>query len=172
MSTFEGEVEESEEGQVRPKTIIYFEWIILGTLLLNTLRSYLDWDRIIGQALAKDAPIRTLLALYYFPLTIIIGSLLLFGVLTLLVSRRRSKIAMWVSIGLFAISFAVFVLDIVDDFIRARLPSEHMMRVLEHISQAAAYALLFTPSARRWMNREDEKEREAVSSSARPYHFT
>jgi len=142
---------------VRPKTIVYFEWIILGTLLFNTVRSYLDWDRIIGQTLARDAPIRTLLGLYYFPLTLIIGSFVLFGVLTLLVSRRRSRIAMWVSIGLFAISFAVFVLDIVHDINRARLPSEDMMRALEHISQAVAYGLLFTPSARRWMRREDEK---------------
>jgi len=135
---------------VRPKTIVYFEWIILATLLFNTVRSYLDWDRAIGRQNVADV-------LYYVSLTIVIGSFVLFGVLTLLVSRRRSKIAMWVSIGLFAISFAVFVLDIVDDIIRARLPSEHM-RALEHISQAAAYALLFTPSARRWMRREDEKE--------------
>jgi hypothetical protein len=150
---------------VRPKTIVYFEWIMLGTFLFNTVRSYLDWDRAIGRQNVADV-------LYYGSLTIVIGSFVLFGVLTLLVSRRRSKIAMWVSIGLFAISFAVFVLDIVDDIIRAWLPSEHLMRALEHISQAAAYALLFTPSARRWMNREDEKEREAASSGARPHHFT
>ena len=134
---------------MRPKTIVYFEWIILATLLFNTVRSYLDWDRAIGRQNVADV-------LYYVSLTIVIGSFVLFGVLTLLVSRRRSKIAMWVSIGLFAISFAVFVLDTVLDIIRAQLPSDHMMRALEHISQAVAFALLFTPSARRWMRREDK----------------
>lgn len=138
---------------MRPKTIVYFEVITFGTLLFNTLRSYLDWDRIL-----RPAPIESLLLRYYVPLTIIIGSFVLYGTLTLLVSRRRSKIAMWVSIALFSISVAFLVLEFVTDIIHTRLVPEHMIRALEHISHGVGYGLLFTPSARRWINREDEKD--------------
>jgi hypothetical protein len=108
---------------MRPKTIVYFERIIFGTLLLAVLQVYLSWDRIKAFG---NPPDRDLQAVIYLIVLIVMSALV--GTLTVLVSRRRSKISMWVSIGLFAISFAVFVLDIVDDIIRARLPSEHIMR--------------------------------------------
>ena len=137
---------------MRPKTIVYFELISIGTLVFNTLRSYLDWDRIL-----RPAPFESLFLRYYFPLTIIIGSFVLFGVLTLLVSRRRSKIAMWVSIALFCISFMFFVQGVALDSMRAPLISKHIILAVEYVSQGVAYGLLFTRSARRWMNREDAK---------------
>ncbi|MBO0755136.1 MAG: hypothetical protein J2P54_04700, partial [Bradyrhizobiaceae bacterium] len=74
--------------------------------------------------------------------------------LALLVSRRRSKIAMWVSITLFALD-AVFVTRVV--LIGTVSPIEIAIRGLAVlIVKGVAYSLLFTPSARRWMNREDK----------------
>ncbi|HEY2528597.1 MAG TPA: hypothetical protein VGJ20_11735 [Xanthobacteraceae bacterium] len=35
---------------MRPKTIVYFEWIIFGTRLLGAFQSYLTWDRTIALA--------------------------------------------------------------------------------------------------------------------------
>jgi hypothetical protein len=40
----------SREAAVRPKTIVYFERIIFGTLLVGVLQSYLHWDRIVQAA--------------------------------------------------------------------------------------------------------------------------
>jgi hypothetical protein len=137
-------------GTVRPKTVVYFEWIIFGTLLLEVLQTYLSWD----QAIAITA---TMYGNSAVAVNLIaqIFSFVLFATLTLLVSRRRSKIAMWVSIALFALGLAVFVVG----NIRALLLESvtFMLAVLQCIGQFVAYALLFTPSARRWMNREDEK---------------
>ncbi|MBO0754687.1 MAG: hypothetical protein J2P54_02410 [Bradyrhizobiaceae bacterium] len=127
-------------------------------LLLDVLQSYHDWDRLAQTAtmVAQRSPRQALLFVAII-LTIIIGGFVLIGTLTLLVSRRRSKIAMWVSIALFAISFAVLVLDIGSDITSARLVWEHLITALEHIGAGVALGLLFTPSARRWMSRKDEK---------------
>jgi uncharacterized membrane protein YhaH (DUF805 family) len=136
---------------VRPKTIVYFEGIIFGTLLVGVLQVYLIWDQAIARAIAENAPLdrNTAVALI---LTVEIFNNVLVGTLTLLVSRRRSKIAMWVSIALFAISHSVWFIEPPMDW----LGSETMLSALQTIGQVVAYGLLFTPSARRWMNREDD----------------
>jgi hypothetical protein len=129
---------------VRPKTIVYFERIVFGTLLFSALQIYLNWGRIIAQATPPNQ-------------SLFIGSLIfgfvLVGTLTLLVSRRRSKIAMWVSIANLAIGLSV-------PFVQGQLGSITIMAGLASALQVAAYGLLFNPSARRWMNRDDEKLRE------------
>ena len=134
---------------MRPKTIVYFEWIIFGGLLVDTFWNYLEWDRLVW-----PAQVKSLLVIYVVPLTIIIGTFVLFGVLTLLVSRRRNKIAMWVSIALFAIGLSVWFArpPTADEL----LGSDTILSALQTIGQGVAYYLLFTPSARRWMNREDK----------------
>ncbi|HEY2529815.1 MAG TPA: hypothetical protein VGJ20_18040 [Xanthobacteraceae bacterium] len=127
---------------MRPKTIVYFEWIIFGTLVLGAFQSYLDWDRAV--------------TVYPNPAVLIIFPIFMFvlgGTLILLVSRRRSKIAMWVLI-------ATSVLDLLGFLVAANglLESDDIiMAALQEIAQVVAYGLLFTPSARRWMNREDAK---------------
>ena len=147
-------------GTVRPKTIVYFEQIIFGVLLLGVLYNYLSWDQIIGEALAKDATLDRNTA-FVIAIAAITFNYVLVGTLTLLVSRRRSKIAMWVLIALSALVLSRFALDIVQSQL---LLVSDIIPVLQCIGQVLAYGLLFTPSARRWMNREDEKEREAASS--------
>jgi len=136
---------------VRPKTIVYFERMIFAVLLLDILQTYLDWDQIIAQV-AMSHPNSSAVAL---PLTVTVFVLVLVATLTLLISRRRSKIAMWVSIAMFTLDlFVVFVQSTTDE---TWLGSDIIFAALEHIGQGVAYSLLFTPSARRWMNREDEK---------------
>jgi len=147
-------------GTVRPKTIVYFEQIIFGVLLLGVFYNYLSWDQIIGEALAKDATLDRNTA-FVIAIAAITFNYVLVGTLTLLVSRRRSKIAMWVLIALSALVLSRFALDIVQSQL---LLVSDIIPVLQCIGQVLAYGLLFTPSARRWMNREDEKEREAASS--------
>jgi hypothetical protein len=150
----EGEAEESGEGQVRPKTIVYFERLVFGTLLLSALHNYLVWDQIIGPALAEDAALdrNTAVAI---AITAIIFNFVLVGTLTLLVSHRRSKIAMWLLIAQGALVLSLTALGIIQA--RRLLASDVIWEALEIVGQVVAYALLFTSSARRWMRREDEK---------------
>jgi hypothetical protein len=132
----------------RPKTIVCFEWIIFGTLLVGVLQTYLTWDQVIAQAATLDH--NTAVA---FILAVIIFAYVLIGTLTLLVSRRRSKIAMWVSIVLYAIGLYALVESVSHEQVGSAL----IMTALGEIARGAAYSLLFTPSARRWMSRKDEK---------------
>ena len=133
---------------MRPKTIVYFERIIFGVLLLIALQWYLIWP-------ADNYVTATYIAVQLFKFVLI-------ATLTLLVSRRRSKIAMWVSIALFALSLvATLVAHITfgtTDISDLAVSSD--LAVL--IGKGVAYALLFTPSAWHWMNREDEKDGKAA----------
>jgi hypothetical protein len=133
---------------VRPKTIVYFEWIIFGTLLLSVLQVYLIWDRIYWFGNPPDRNLQAAIFLIF-----LIFMFALAATLTLLVSRRRSKIAMWVSIALAAYGIWSFVSGI----IHGRLLGSEIIPALQWVGQVVAYGLLFTPSARRWMSREDEK---------------
>ena len=130
---------------MRPKTIVYFERLIFGTLLLGVLQSYLGWDRAIAVAATAERDWAVA-----FTLTVLIFTFVLIGTLTLLVSRRRSRIAMWVSIAMFALGLPVLVQQIT----RGQLLGSDIIAALQGIGQVVAYGLLFTPSARRWMNRE------------------
>jgi hypothetical protein len=128
---------------VRPKTIVYFERIMFGILLLGTLQ------------LLAIAPVAT----WY--ILILIFSLLVVT-LTLLVSRRRSKVAMWILIAWFVLNVtnAIWLILLESNIIVATVSigAEARIRILlQGTGQAAALGLLFTRSARRWMNREDEK---------------
>jgi hypothetical protein len=130
---------------VRPKTIIYFERIIFGTLLLGVLQIYLSWDRVIAQAATSNHNSAFVIIILIFGFTLV-------GTLTLLVSRRRSKIAMWVSIANFAIGLSGFF---VQSITGGQLASDIIMTGLGTVVQVVAYGLLFTPSAGRWMSRKD-----------------
>jgi hypothetical protein len=133
---------------VRPRAIVYFERIIFGTLLLGVLQSYLGWNRVIAAAPAADGN-----SAVAFTLIILTFTFVLIGTLTLLVSRRRSKIAMWISIALFVLGLPSFVQTV----IRGVLFASNLIAVLQAIAQGVAYGLLFTPSARRWMSRKGER---------------
>jgi hypothetical protein len=132
---------------VRPKTIVYFEWINFGTLLVGVLQSYLTWDRVEQAVAAYPGGARQIIIMLVFMYA-------LFATLILLVSRRRSKIAMWILIALVALG----LYGLVEAVIRGQLGSDVMNTALGEIIQGVALGLLFTPSARRWMNRKDEKD--------------
>src|SRR6516164_8588448 len=124
---------------MRPKTIVYFERITFGTILLSALQQLAIAQGVF--ATIEQGANWYILILIFF---------LLVATLTLLVSRRRSKIAMWILIAWFAINVMNAIIVIESNIIVA----EGLIRVLLGIGQAVAFALLFTPSARRWMRRE------------------
>ena len=140
---------------MRPKSIVYFERIIFGVLLLDILQTYLGWDQIIAQV-AMSHPNSSAVAR---ALTVTVFFLVLVATLTLLVSRRRSKIAMWILIAWVVLGLSLFLVRLVQS--TGGLLGLNIVRVigagLYFIGEGAAVGLLFTPSARRWMRREDEK---------------
>jgi peptidoglycan/LPS O-acetylase OafA/YrhL len=138
---------------MRPKTIVYFEGIMFGSILIGILENYLDWDGTVqaAQSISNNLPVA-------FTLTILIFSFVVAGALTLLVSRRRSKVAMWVLIALYAFNILVSFDDFIQSITGGLLRLDFIIPALQNIGEGVAYALLFTPSARRWMRREDEQK--------------
>ena len=120
---------------MRPKTIVAFETIMFATLGLGLMRTWLDWDSLAQIASAG------------FALTVLIFTLGVIGGLTILVSRRRSKIAMWIMIGLSILGLPMFFSLAASGL----LIGSAWISALQSIGQFIAYGLLFTPSARSWL---------------------
>jgi len=76
---------------------------------------------------------------------------MLFATLTLLVSRRRCKIAMWILIAWFVLNVTSAIILLTTNII------VYLGRIwiLQAVGQVVAHGL--PPSARRWMRRGDEK---------------
>lgn len=131
----------------RPWSIVDFERILLGSLALGVLKTWLDWDLLIAQASESNSgnPVGFTL----FTLAFSFGSVVL---MTLLVSRGRSRIAMWVSVVLYALG-----LPMVIGFIASGMSiGSPALTLLQSFAQLVGYGLLFTPSARRWLRKEPE----------------
>ena len=120
---------------MRPKTIAAFELIMFATLGLGLIKVWLDWDSLAQTASAG------------FTLSVLVITVGLIGGLTLLISRRRSKIAMWISIVLFVLGLPAFFI-----VAASGLPiGSAWISALQMVGQLVAYGLLFTPSARLWL---------------------
>jgi hypothetical protein len=115
-----------------------FRWVTFGTILLGALQQL---------SIAPDVPTWVILTLIFNVLV---------ATLTLLVSRRRGKIAMWILIAWFVLNVANAIILIIL-FESNVIVALGRIRSLQGIGSGVAFGLLFTPSARRWMNREDEK---------------
>jgi hypothetical protein len=128
---------------MRPQAIIWFERLNLSTLVLGVVQSWLAWDALmkIGQSVAF------ILGVQIFSFGLVIA-------LTLLVSRRRSKVAMWVLIVFFVLGLPTMFKVLRDGM----LFGSHAISAIQTIAQFAALALLFTGPARRWMNRESDTD--------------
>jgi len=118
----------------RPTEIIWFERIIIATLAVGVFNSWLAWPELSAMA-GPEFAISTQL----FTLAVILG-------LTLLISRRRSNVAKWISVAMIVIGLPFAVIAEA----RGMVPGSIVIRIAQTLGQAIAYALLFTPSARRW----------------------
>ncbi|MBV7256028.1 hypothetical protein KCG44_04430 [Pacificimonas sp. WHA3] len=127
---------------MRPSPIIWFERLIFASLLIEAVHSYLSREQLLADAGGMGFSPAAFVVIVH----IVVGGLLIW--LTLLVSRRRSKAAMWVSIILFMVGLP-FTYDMIaaDNSVFA-----NVLLVLQLLVGLIAYGLLFTPSARTWMN--------------------
>jgi len=121
---------------MRPQTIVNFERIVFATLILGLLQSYLGWERSAQMTSAG------------FVITVQAVTVGLIAGLTLLVAHRRSRVAKWIMIVLFALGLPVFFKTISHG---APLSSV-WITVLQTGGQLIAYSLLFSDSARYWFS--------------------
>ena len=144
----------------RPKTIVYFERIMLATLLFGFVKLY-HFIAIYGKFYGSMSHALDLL---YFRVIYGVLTIGVFLVITLLVSRGRSKIAMWVLFAAAVVSFLPFI-----QALNAEAKQEVGMAIgdtqalvvarvfffagiLQGLAQVAACGLLITSSARRWIS--------------------
>ena len=120
---------------MRPLSITSFERLSFAAIALGLVKAF-----ILRNLAAAIGPLFYGTQLF---------SLVLFVALTLLVSRRRSKVAMWILIVLFVINLP-FPFDTASMLI-IKGPLR-WLTVAQLLVQAIGLGLLFTPSARLWMN--------------------
>ena len=126
---------------MRPATIVTFERLIFAMLALGLVQLWSNLQKL--TTLPKG-----------FVLMIAAAMVALIILLTLLVSRRRSKVAMWISIVLFLLGLPALVTTVRLMLAGVVMPLAGGMDVMQNLLELIAYGLLFTPSARRWMNKE------------------
>jgi hypothetical protein len=130
---------------MRPKSIVYFEALYLASLAIGLVQSYLGWDELAG--IASPAFI---LSVQLFTFGLIIA-------LTLFVSRRRIKVALWILLALFVVGLPLFLQQVAS----GSLAGSGWIAGLQFAMQLVAMGLAFTPSARSWLNHD-----RAVTSGA------
>jgi hypothetical protein len=126
---------------MRPATIVTFERLIFAALALGLVQSWFDRD----QLMPRGSVVAVATAAVMFALIIL---------LTLRVSRWRSKVAMWSSIVLFVIGLPSLVMTMELTRRGAVTGLAAVSSIMQTLLQLIAYGLLFTPSARRWLNKE------------------
>jgi hypothetical protein len=126
---------------MRPATIVTFERLIFATLALGLVQAWLNRERLMpGGSLVVLLVMIVMIALLVF--------------LTLLVSRRRSKVAMWISIILWVLGLPALVRTMLLSLAGDVTMLAAVMDILQNLIALVAYAVLFMPSARRWLNKE------------------
>lgn len=122
---------------MRPTEIAWFERIVIATLVLGALNSWLAWPQLV--ALGGTA----------FLITVQVFTLGIILLLTLLISRRGSNVAKWISVALFVLGLPFSIQDLA----AGTALGSPIISIAQLAAQAVAFALLFTPASRRWFNR-------------------
>jgi hypothetical protein len=127
---------------------VAFEWLYFGSLAIGLVRVIMDWEDV----LALDGlPPGVMLAA-------IAASLLLYASLILLVSRRRSRVALWVLLALTLTGMLPFV-----GIVRNGIDSAWtLLELVLGLAQILALVMLFTPSARAWLRADPAAASEAL----------
>ena len=126
---------------MRPRTIIWFEDLLITSLLGPLLHYAAGWEGIRDGLLPVRGVVVNLLLSVAIPLA-----------LTLRVSRSRSIVAKWVLVVLLVIGLPGWFLRV--SFLDAPVVVL-VLGLATSLLQTAAVALLFTPSARAWLGRRE-----------------
>jgi hypothetical protein len=134
----------------RPAPIVWFERLILATVALGILRSWLFPNNAWLSGIGDGGVISNLIAA------------VLVLVVMLRVSRWRSKVAMWLAILSTLVTLPMVVTSAMPFGLYpatgAKVPGWAWLGMGGAVLQIAACGLLLTRSARRWINREPTLE--------------
>jgi hypothetical protein len=119
------------EEAVRPKAIVWFEGLIFLSLALGIAQVVIE----------RRAHVRLTLESLLFVFAIPV-------LLTLLVSRRRSKLALGIGLFLFAAGLPIELWIVARGLFAGSVP----LAAAQTIIQLVAYALPFMPDAWDWLN--------------------
>jgi hypothetical protein len=126
---------------MRPNSIIWFEALNIAAMAVATLNMVTGWDKLVAIFSATGAAF------------VFAGSLALTVLLTLLVSRKASRVAKWVVVGLYASG----LVGMLPAFMGWTEPVDLTWNEwVVWLVQGVATSLLFTPSARGWMRRSND----------------
>lgn len=126
---------------MRPRTIIWFEDLLITSLLGPLLHLAAFWQEIRAGVIPPRDVAVTLLLTVAIPL-----------VLALRASRYRSVIAKWMLVALLLIGLPGWFLRVSFQEMPVLLLG---LGIVTALLQTAAVALLFTASARQWLGRTD-----------------
>lgn len=119
----------------RPASIAAFERMFLASVAIGAAQTWLGWEELRERAGAGEV-----LALLGLTFATLVG-------LVLLVSVGRSRPAKWVLVILCAIGLPMIVASYERGSIVGSLP----LALVQAALQVGSLALLFTPSARKWL---------------------
>lgn len=126
---------------MRPKSIAIFEWIFLTTFVMGGVRTWLEWED-----LSKGASLEFSLGILIFTFSFMVA-------LILLISRRRSRIAMWTLIVFHVAGLALLTMTSPEN----SLSNDGFLASVQAVMQTFAIVLLFLPSSRAWLDRAREE---------------
>ena len=133
-------------NMTRPKSIIWFELLSIGAILISLIPMYQFLETMRNGAVSTPGVVGAVLVSLGLPL-----------LLTLLVSRKRSNIAKWIyvllmAVGFIAIARVLLTVGTADlDYVGAAVT----------VLQAVTVGLLFTGSARAWLGGTDTPDMRA-----------
>lgn len=131
---------------MRPNSIILFERLFLGSLVIGIINAYLSWDTTMA-ALAADPNTAGLGAGFtYGVLAFSFGINLL---LWFLVARKASKVAKWILIVFFGIGLIAM-----PSSLGTLPPLSAAIAVAITVMQGVSLFMLFRPDAKRWFSGE------------------
>jgi hypothetical protein len=131
-----GVVSSKQELQfVRPKTIIWFEWVFLITLIFPVVSSALSGEALLQKGLPAMA--------FLLPVALLI----LKFAMVFLVSRKRNRVALWTLVILTSLA----ILTAVYAVLKVGLMVLLLKSLIVPSIQALALALLFLPVSQQWL---------------------
>lgn len=129
---------DSTAAQPRPTSIQSFELLFIAALAVGIAHVLVGWS---GLSIELPEGFRTIFA------TLVILTNGLFIALCFLISRRRSVMAMWALISIFAVGAIIMLHNALD----GRLAGLTPFSLAQFCAELIALSLLFTPASRRWM---------------------
>lgn len=124
----------------RPKQIVWFEWLMLGVLVLGIVNSWLSWPELVAQAQGRTG----------FLLTVQGGTFALLLALYLWISRGRSNVGKWILTVLFIVGLPFTIMA----HFAGPVSFSGWISLAQTVAQIVAMVLLFTRDARAWFKGE------------------